>query len=227
MHAALGDPVRLAIVDHVDIGDASPGELAAALTVPTNLLAHHLRVLEQAGLVRRVRSEGDRRRTYVQLCLDHTMPQASSPARVQASRVVFVCTHNAARSQFAAATWKRTHSVPVMSAGTQPAPRVHRRAVAVGRRHGLRLAHAKTADAADVLSADDLVIAVCDNAYEQLGTTALHWAIADPVRIDTDAAFERAYQDIARRVARLARAVTSASANPSPARKQPPGRGTR
>ena len=34
---------------------------------PSNLMAHHLGVLEQAGMVRRIRSEGDRRRTYLQL----------------------------------------------------------------------------------------------------------------------------------------------------------------
>ena len=52
------------------LGDASPGELAAELGLGTNLLAHHLRVLEDAGVIRRVRSEGDRRRSYIQLRLD-------------------------------------------------------------------------------------------------------------------------------------------------------------
>ena len=68
IHAALGDPARLAIVDTLVAGDAAPGELGAALDMPTNLVAHHLKVLEDAGLVVRTRSEGDRRRTYVRLC---------------------------------------------------------------------------------------------------------------------------------------------------------------
>ena len=67
VHAALGEPVRLAIVDRLGPGDASPGELRAVVGLPTNLLAHHLKVLDEAGLIRRVRSEGDRRRSYVQL----------------------------------------------------------------------------------------------------------------------------------------------------------------
>ena len=41
VHAALGEPVRLAIVDRLGPGDASPGELAAAVGLGSNLLAHH------------------------------------------------------------------------------------------------------------------------------------------------------------------------------------------
>ena len=67
VHAALADPARLQIVDTLGLGDASPSELAAMLAMPSNLLAHHLHALEQAGLVTRRRSEGDRRRSYVRL----------------------------------------------------------------------------------------------------------------------------------------------------------------
>lgn len=69
VHAALGDPVRLAIVDRLVTGDASPGELAGDAGLGSNLLAHHLEVLQDAGVILRSRSEGDRRRSYVQLCL--------------------------------------------------------------------------------------------------------------------------------------------------------------
>ena len=63
----------------------------------------------------------------------------------------------------------------------------------------------------DVLRTDDLVVAVCDNAYEELGPAAgrLHWSVADPVRVGTPAAFERAYSEIERRVDRLAGAVAA------------------
>src|SRR5208283_6013255 len=67
VHAALADPARLQIVDTLGAGDASPSELAAMLAMPSNLLAHHLHVLQQAGLITRRRSDGDRRRTYLQL----------------------------------------------------------------------------------------------------------------------------------------------------------------
>ncbi|MBA3420046.1 MAG: helix-turn-helix domain-containing protein [Geodermatophilaceae bacterium] len=217
MHAALGEPMRLGIVDHLSVGDASPGELAAAFGVTTNLLAHHLGVLEEAGLIRRVRSEGDRRRTYAQLCLDDSLVRslADCPAGLQVPRVVFVCTHNTARSQLATAAWQRLSEVPTTSAGTHPAAGIHPRTVAIGSRHGLRLVQARTAHAAEVLRPDDLVVTVCDNAHEELDA-ALHWAVSDPVRIDTDAAFERAFQEIVERVERLARVTTSTAVQHQP-----------
>ena len=49
VYAALGDPARLAVVDALALGDRSPGELGESLGLPSNLLAHHLRLLEQVG----------------------------------------------------------------------------------------------------------------------------------------------------------------------------------
>jgi ArsR family transcriptional regulator, arsenate/arsenite/antimonite-responsive transcriptional repressor / arsenate reductase (thioredoxin) len=209
VYAALGDPARLAVVDALLLGDRSPGELGEALGMPSNLLAHHLRLLEQVGVIERGRSEADRRRSYVRL-IPATLPTSPLPLpRLAAPRVVFVCTHNSARSQLASAHWARRSSVPVASAGTHPARRVHRRAVAVGRRHGLALQDARTSSVDEVLRPDDLVVAVCDTAHEELGTgpNRLHWSVPDPVRADTQAAFEQAYEEIERRVDRLAGAV--------------------
>lgn len=213
MHAALGEPVRLGIVDHLALGDTSPGELGQEFALATNLLAHHLRVLQEAGLIRRVRSEGDRRRSYVQLVLDDPLVTAlTSPAdtgvKRSAGRVVFVCTRNSARSQLAAAAWGRASTIPATSAGTHPATRVHPRAVRIGRRHGLNLDAHATADVVDVARPGDLLVAVCDNAHEELapGLAGLHWAVPDPVRLDTDQAFESAYEQITQRVERLAHA---------------------
>ena len=67
VHAALGEPVRLAIVEDLAVSDRSPKELAARFSVPGNLLAHHLDVLEDVGLIERFVSAGDRRRRYVRL----------------------------------------------------------------------------------------------------------------------------------------------------------------
>ena len=221
VHAALGEPVRLAIVDRLGPGDASPGELAAAVGLGSNLLAHHLKVLEEAGVIRRVRSEGDRRRSYVQLCLDDPVVWAAAQAGLgrqlltggPVPRVVFVCTANSARSQLAAARWNAISPVPAASAGTHPAVRVHPRAAAAGRRHGLKLGRVKPVAVQDVVRDGDLVVAVCDNVHEELdaGRDRLHWSIPDPVRVDTDEAFETTYADITRRVERLAEAVAAPS----------------
>src|SRR4029077_15716604 len=119
MHAALADPARLHIIDILGAGDTSPSDRAAVPALPSTLLAHHLHVLEQAGLITRRRSEGDRRRTYLQLvpgALESLIPPAASTA----ARVLFVCTANSARSHLAAALWRRASAVPAASAGTPP-----------------------------------------------------------------------------------------------------------
>jgi protein-tyrosine-phosphatase/DNA-binding transcriptional ArsR family regulator len=204
IHAALGEPARLAIVDTLTIGDVSPSELARSLALPTNLIAHHLNVLEEAGVLTRVKSEGDRRRTYLQL-----IPAALSllipPSLPAAPRIVFVCTHNSARSQLAAALWANRSPIPATSAGIDPAKRVHPRAIRVARRRGLTIQPARTAHIDDVLRDDDLVIAVCDAAHEHLPVTPrrLHWAVPDPAAADNDDAFEAAYADLEARIDRL------------------------
>ncbi len=210
--AALGEPVRLALVDRLATGDASPGELAADISLGSNLLAHHLRVLEDAGITRRVRSEGDRRRSYVQLRLDvPTVWAAAISGRIPnnlptGSRLLFVCTANSARSQLAVAIWKQLSNTPATSAGTHPGPRIHPRAFAVAARHGLHIDRNHPKPLEDVLHDDDVIVAVCDNAHEELSHTLprLHWSIPDPVPANTNAAFERAYTDLNRRVHHLA-----------------------
>jgi ArsR family transcriptional regulator, arsenate/arsenite/antimonite-responsive transcriptional repressor / arsenate reductase (thioredoxin) len=212
VHAALGEPARLAIVDALTLGDASPGEIAQLLEMPTNLVAHHVNVLEQAGVVVRSRSEGDQRRTYLRVVAESLAGSVSAPV-LAVRRVVFVCTHNSARSQLAAALWPHRSRIPVASAGTRPASRIHPRAVRTARRHGLALDRdGKTFHAAEVIEGADLIVAVCDNAYEQLVREAipgLHWSVPDPAPVDTDAAFEAAFTDIAGRIDRLASALTS------------------
>lgn len=210
-HAALADPARLQVVDLLALGDASPGELRTALGMPSNLLAHHLNVLAEAGLVTRSRSEGDRRRSYVRLdptALDALV--AAAPATA-AGRVVFVCTANSARSRLAEALWQRRSAVPVTSAGTHPAARVADGARAVADRRGLALPAGPPRPLGGTLTADDLVVTVCDAAHEELGhRAALHWSVPDPVRTGTAAAFDAAFDDLARRVDRLTDHVLAA-----------------
>jgi len=206
LYAALGEPARLAIVDRLLLGDAAPGELSRELGVPSNLLAHHVKLLEQTGVIERSRSEGDHRRTYLRLRPD-ALARLAPEKVVHAPRVVFVCTHNSARSQLAAALWARRSTIPAASAGTEPARRVHPLAVAAAHDHGLSLARAKTTHVDEVLHTDDLVVAVCDNAHEQLDVNRLHWSVPDPARAGTGEAFDRAFTDLADRVDRLAPAV--------------------
>jgi ArsR family transcriptional regulator, arsenate/arsenite/antimonite-responsive transcriptional repressor / arsenate reductase (thioredoxin) len=208
VHAALGDPGRLAIVDALVLGEASPSELQQLLDMPSNLLAHHVRVLERAGVIVRHRSEGDRRRSYLRLAPGSL--EALRPASVrEAVRVVFVCTENSARSQLATAIWAGTGPVTATSAGTHPAPAVHPGAVAAAARHRLPLTPATPRHVADVLRPTDVVITVCDAAHEELGPgpDRLHWSIPDPARRGDDAAFDHAVDELTDRIGRLAPAI--------------------
>lgn len=205
VHAALGDPARLAIADALAAGDASPSELQRLLGMPSNLVAHHLRTLERAGLVTRGRSEHDRRRTY--LSLDPSGLAGLLPrSPLDADRVVFVCTGNSARSQLAAALWADGSSIPTTSAGTHPADRVHPGAVAVARRRGLTMLPTTPRGLHGVLRPRDLVVTVCDSAHEGHPGTApgrLHWSVPDPVRSGSDQAFEQTFDQLTDRVDRL------------------------
>jgi len=201
-HAALGDPSRLAIIDLLAHADLASGELSNQLSIPTNLVAHHLRVLEEASLIVRRRSEGDGRRSYVTRTKACNQLIGAGQIR-RPHKVAFVCSQNSARSQLAESYWRTISDIPVVSGGTNPAGRVHPSAVIVGRRHGLNLSAARPRLAADVLTGDELVIAVCDRAYEDMGSHSLHWSIPDPAIAETTDAFERAFADITGRIARL------------------------
>ena len=210
VHAALGDPARLRIVDLLLIGDASPSELAVGLGMPSNLLAHHLKVLESAGVVSRHRSEGDRRRTYLRLTRS-TLDQRGLTI-LAPDRVLFVCTAHSARSHLAAALWRQASAIPSASAGTHPAERIDPAAIDVAHRHGLPLPRVRPRHLDDVLADGDLVVSVCDLAHEELGRLSrLHWSILDPVRVGTVPAFDNAYEEIANRVAELANQLPVAS----------------
>lgn len=207
MFAALGDPNRLALVEELQVQDLSPDALAASLGMPGNLLAHHLKVLEAAGVITRRHSQNDRRRTYVRLVDGALADLPPEPATVSAPRVVFVCTHNSARSILAEASWRAVSDVPTASAGTHPAERVNPRAAEAARRAGLGVERAAPRSIDDVARPDDLIVSVCDTVNEalrDLPNAHLHWSIPDPARTDTDEAFDVALVDIEGRVGRLA-----------------------
>jgi ArsR family transcriptional regulator, arsenate/arsenite/antimonite-responsive transcriptional repressor / arsenate reductase (thioredoxin) len=211
LHAALADPARLRITDTLLAGDASPSELAGMLAMPSNLLAHHLHVLEQAGILTRRRSEGDRRRTYLQLIpgvLDSLGPPSARPAL----RVLFVCTANSARSHLAAALWRRAGTVPAASAGTHPAAAIDPGAIAAAGRHRLPLPRLRPRHISDVRQRGDLMITVCDVAHEELAeAAAVHWSIPDPVPAGDPASFDAALAQLADRVGRLAPRLAAVS----------------
>ena len=202
-HAALADPARLRIVDLLTLGDFSPTELQAELGMPSNLLSHHLRALEGAGLATRHRSEADKRRSYVRLAAG-ALEGLAPGVEHGATRVLFVCTRNSARSQLAAALWRQVSDIPSSSAGTHPADRIAQGAIDVARRHGVDLPEVAPRKL-DSIAGGDFVVTVCDNAHEELTSLgSVHWSVPDPLRINTEEAFEYAFNDISHRINDLA-----------------------
>jgi protein-tyrosine-phosphatase/DNA-binding transcriptional ArsR family regulator len=205
-HAALGDPIRLALVDDLSTSDRTPGELSQRHGVPSNLLAHHLDVLEKAALVVRLSSSGDARRRYV-----HLKHEALAGLGVSFSApdgpVLFICTHNSARSQLAAAVWSESLGEPASSAGTHPAERIHPGAVEAAARAGLDISGGRPRSIDEIELQQSLVITVCDRAHEELTPEATwwHWSTPDPVDLATPEAFDGALAALRDRIETLGR----------------------
>ncbi len=161
--------------------------------------------------MRRRRSDGDGRRSYLTLAWENPIVAATAAHGVAptGTRVVFVCSANSARSQMAASLLAHASGSPVASAGTAPAEAVHPLALAELARHGLAPLSPAPASAADIVTDSDFVVAVCDNAYEDLGprNVALHWSVPDPAHGGADD-FRAVFNDLTPRIGRLADALT-------------------
>jgi len=203
-HAALGDPVRLTIADELVSSDRSPVELRRLVGIESNLLAHHLDVLEAVGMINRSRSSGDGRRCYVHLVRDSL--HGLLPGReLSPERALFVCTRNSARSQLAAALWRSLAGAPAESAGTRPADRVHPGAIAAAKRSGLDITGCTPRALDEVGQLPNIIVTVCDQAHEELAPddTWLHWSVPDPVADGTRAAFDAALAELRERIVAL------------------------
>jgi arsenate reductase (thioredoxin) len=102
-------------------------------------------------------------------------------------RVLFLCTHNAARSQMAEGLLRRMSGdhFEVFSAGTEET-RVHPLAIEAMREAGIDIS-AQRSKTLDEFAGQqfDYVITVCDRANESCpifpgGTERLHWSFDDP-----------------------------------------------
>lgn len=200
-YAALGDVLRLQIVDELCVSDRSPIELRRLLNIESNLMTHHLDILEGAGLVVRSRSSSDGRRRYVRLSRVAYRALQLRPT-IQRQRASFICTANSARSQLAAALWRSITGASADSAGTHPADRVHPGALAAAQRFGLDLNAAKPRPMSPTSQLPALVVTVCDRAHEELGARAgwVHWSIPDPVPQDTTDAFNATVRELTERI---------------------------
>lgn len=105
--------------------------------------------------------------------------------------ILFVCIHNAGRSQMAAAFARQLggDAVEVLSAGSEPAAMVNPRAVAVMAEVGIDLAREtpKLLSDSAVERADAVVTMGCGDACPFYpGKRYLDWPLDDPATLDVD-----------------------------------------
>ena len=196
----LADDSRWQLIGALRHSDRQAGELAAQCQLPPNLVSYHLGLLRQAGLVHTHRSDADARVCYYRLdlvALQQVYQQigAALPVRVGAlatlpsATVVFLCTHNSARSQMAEG-WLRHLSagqVAARSAGVDPTALDSLAARVMGEA-GVDIGYQQAKAVAAVCAEQpSVVVTVCDRAREACSScldapVQLHWSIPDPVR---------------------------------------------
>jgi len=120
-------------------------------------------------------------------------------------RVLFVCTHNAARSQMAEALLRSIggDDFAVSSAGTAPT-RVHPMAVRAMEHYHLDISAAQSKHVREFVGqAFDYVITVCDDAREECpifpgDSERIHWSFPDPSAVSgTEAQRQHAFDVVA------------------------------
>ncbi|HYU71369.1 MAG TPA: ArsR family transcriptional regulator [Ktedonobacteraceae bacterium] len=208
----LGHEVRWSILTLLARSDYCNQELTSLLKHPQNLLSYHIGLLRELGLVTERRSAADERTIYYRLNLDtfrslyFSSADALHPAFDQTGvvqqemisslphksvRVLFLCTHNSARSQMAEGILRHLSNgrIEALSAGSQPLA-VHPLAVQALTALGIDISQQqpKHLDQMKHLSFD-YIVTVCDRVRESCPTfpddpERIHWSIPDPVVVE-------------------------------------------
>jgi protein-tyrosine-phosphatase/DNA-binding transcriptional ArsR family regulator len=225
----LADDRRWMLVRALARSDRRVQELVDLVRLPANLVSYHLRRLRDQAVVTERRSAADRRDIYYSLAFDRMrtlyfaaaeslhpslgpgvadtakIAGSTTPAaRPRSASVLFVCTHNSARSQMAEGFLR--HSRPdltVESAGTTVS-QVQPLAVRVMKKRGIDISTQRSQHLSELAQQRfDYVITVCDRAREECpvfpdNPELLHWSIGDPSKVTGDATTRsQAYEVVA------------------------------
>jgi ArsR family transcriptional regulator, arsenate/arsenite/antimonite-responsive transcriptional repressor / arsenate reductase (thioredoxin) len=225
----LAHDLRWQLVTLLARSDYRVQELVGMLGEPANLVSYHLKKLKSSDLVTERRSSQDGRDVYYSLNLSllraryfadgaqiHPAMNVTASLSKEASnmvdmppvRVLFVCTHNSARSQMAEGLLRSLGGarVEVFSAGTEPAT-VHPDAVRALADRNIDISdhYSKHVDEFRGQSFD-YVITVCDRARESCPSfpdnpEQMHWSFPDPAALTNAQDRYKAFQETAQQLA--------------------------
>ncbi len=224
----LANDLRWRLVSILARSDYQVHELVHMVGEPANLVSYHLKQLKSGWLVTERRSSADRRDIYYSLDLErvHTLftaagealhPSFSTAPMIEQRpfqwrtnppvRVLFLCTHNSARSQMAEAILRNASGgqLEVFSAGIEPGM-IRPEAVRVMADLGISMA-GHTSKHLDQFRGEhfDYVITVCDRVREACpvfpdNPEHIHWSLQDPAAENDAAKREHAFTETARRL---------------------------
>ena len=225
----LAHDIRWRILLALSRSDHRVEELVKQIKQPHNLISYHLKRLRLQQLVSERRSSADARDIYYSLNLDRfrqmysetgqalhpgvnepvSIPQPQTNAFSESpARVLFLCTHNSARSQMAEGILRELgrNRVEVFSAGTEPSG-IHPLAIKVMSGRGIDMRTHRSKHLEEYSGQEfDYVVTVCDRVREVCpifpGEPAhIHWSFPDPAAIEGDLkAQERGFEDTARQL---------------------------
>jgi ArsR family transcriptional regulator, arsenate/arsenite/antimonite-responsive transcriptional repressor / arsenate reductase (thioredoxin) len=220
----LADETRLAVVQQLAFSDRRVSEIVECLQVPQNAVSYHLKQLRALGLLRDQRSSADGRDVYYSVDLErlrqlyHAAGSALHPgiyadpdvdARLmllnRPLRVLFLCTHNSARSQLAEGIMRYLGgaNVEVFSAGSQPS-QVHPLALELLAEWQIDTSrHISKSLEAFRGQLFDYIITVCDRVRDNCPTfpgdpAQIHWSLSDPAAITDEAPRRSAFLTVRR-----------------------------
>lgn len=231
----LAHELRWQLLAALAVGDWRVQELVERVGRPMNLVSYHLAQLRRMDLVRERRSSADGRDVYYSLDLAHLRdlyaasgvalhpllgqttgaPPALAAAPHAPVRVLFLCTHNSARSQMAEALLRQLGgpAVDVYSAGTEVSV-IHPLAVAALADLGIDIGGQRSKHLDEFRGESfDYIITVCDRVREECPVfpgdpVQIHWSFADPAAVTGDAAPQRqVFDETARQIAMRVRHV--------------------
>jgi protein-tyrosine-phosphatase/DNA-binding transcriptional ArsR family regulator len=201
----LSNDLRWNILKTLAQGDMRVQELSELLRQPQNLVSYHLQKLRDHSLVLEHHSIADGREVYYGINLNQirnllrAAEESLHPGIAKEEdrqlqfpplRVLFVCTHNSARSQIAEALLrtKSRNQIQVFSGGTDPLS-VNPMAVKVMAEYNIDIHDQHSKGLEKFLDQQfDYIITVCDRARETCPTfpgspIKIHWSIADPTAL--------------------------------------------